>query len=559
MQKKSEPSSVESQTTEKQNPSKEASHKIYNLVIGLSGPYGSGCSSLAEELVRILNDWPGCKAEKISVSRLIDFWTDRFWGKNRQVVEHKGKTGKGDDTDRRDRLQVAGTKLRSSIEKEIIGKIIAHEIKTRGEDFESHSNIEGVGTLVFVVDSLKNYSDLKALRKIYKDEFFFCFVNANTEIRWQRMRNYKSWDENKKADFQKLDAIDSDEKLIHPEVNGYGQQVKKLAAHADYYFVNNSTRENLRDSAYRLTCLLFGYGISQPKNDERCMHLAFSSANNSACLSRQVGAAIFTSEGNILAVGHNDVPRSKGGLYSVEDINDHRCLNVGDRRCINDTNKEERFFKLAENIFENIKKQPGVKDIDEIRNNILDVIKRSEFKDATEYCRAVHAEMDALMSVCRNLSGSTIGATIYVTTQPCHNCTKHLICAGIRRAVYIEPYPKSLGEELHSDAITLNPQTDNTCDGKIAFVPYQGIAPRRFHDIFDMDEKRKDSEGKMCYTDKNTIAFSPKFAKKTEKRLRKPEDNESIGVSLNELIASQAITIELRKNQEKEDHKEKEK
>ena len=156
----------------------------------------------------------------------------------------------------------------------------------RGDDKQETS------TIVNIVDSLKNLSDLDSLRTIYQSELFFCFVNANNEIRWRRMRDYKSWKEEEKADFQNIDNIDSDQKQIDPEVKNFGQQVKKLASFADYYFVNNETREDLHNYAYRLVCLLFGLGINQPTKDEKSMHIAFSSANQSACLSRQVGAAI---------------------------------------------------------------------------------------------------------------------------------------------------------------------------------------------------------------------------------------------------------------------------
>ncbi|MDD2464106.1 MAG: deaminase [Desulfobulbus sp.] len=509
-------------------------HRLYNLVIGLSGPYGSGCSSVAEELTRILNDWPGCKAIRIQVSKLISIWSDK-------LLDIKDDLDGLNDTDRRKNLQQYGNLIRSKIDKEAVGHLIVHEIYKIGKDIENSPTLSlSIGTIIFIIDSLKNFNDLVCLRKVYKDEFFFCFVNSNNDIRWQRMRNYRSWSDKRKSDFQKLDDIDSDEKLVDPNVGNSGQQVKKLSSHADYYFVNNSTRENLQHSVSRLTHLLFGHGINQPTNDERCMHLAFSSANSSACLSRQVGAAIFTSDGNILAVGHNDVPRSKGGLYTIEDGNDHRCLNVGDRRCINDTNKEERFNNLTNSICDKLLEEFNSLNKDRVKEIISSIVEISEFKDATEYCRAVHAEMDALLSVCRNLSGSTIGSTVYVTTQPCHNCVKHLICAGVSRVVYIEPYPKSLGEELHSDAITLNPQSENNCEEKTAFVPYQGIAPKRFHDIFNMDVKRKEKDGRMCYTDKNTLAFSPKFSKKTEKRSRVDIANVS-GIFLNELKVASFI------------------
>ena len=70
-------------------------------------------------------------------------------------------------------------------------------------------------------------------------------------------------------------------------------------------------------------------------------------------------------------------------------------------------------------------------------------LKDAAVMDLTEYGRVVHAEMHALCDAAR-LGKAIKGATLYCTTFPCHNCTKHILAAGIRRVVYIEPYPKSL-------------------------------------------------------------------------------------------------------------------
>lgn len=546
-----------------QDNQQPAPHKVYNLLIGLSGPYGSGCSSLAEELSSILNDWPGCICERVQVSRLIKFWFPLITGE--PVVEDIS------DEKRRLKLQQMGNKLRNE-QPEIIGWMVAHDILGRGRDLEKNSDFKDVGTVVWIVDSLKNTDDLKSLRSIFKDEFFFCFVTANTETRWRRMRDYKSWKEKNKARFLEIDSIDSDQKQLDPVVEDTGQQVRKLAGEADYYIVNNETRKDLHSTAYGLVCQLIGLGINQPTRDERSMHVAFSSANQSACLSRQVGAAIFSKNGDIISIGHNDVPKAAGGLYSIEDEkHDHRCLNVGEKRCINDTNKEERFTGLTIKIasalrtyFKDLHLDDRVRDkiisqLDdcskgEISSIILNTVKKSEFKDATEYCRAVHAEMDALLSVCRNQNGSTIGATVYVTTQPCHNCVKHLITAGVEKVVYIEPYPKSLMEELHSDAISLNPQQHDSSNGKISFLPYHGIAPRRYHDIFDMAQKRKDNDGKICYTSKHNLSFTPRFANRVEKRTReiKPDADNDL-ITIHELRAVDTLLSLQPETQSQED------
>jgi deoxycytidylate deaminase len=81
------------------------------------------------------------------------------------------------------------------------------------------------------------------------------------------------------------------------------------------------------------------------------MYAAASAAINSACLSRQVCAAVTDANGDLLATGWNDVPIAFGDLYVADlkgdptDIHDKRCWNYGGK-CYND---EEKII-LAEHI-----------------------------------------------------------------------------------------------------------------------------------------------------------------------------------------------------------------
>jgi deoxycytidylate deaminase len=60
--------------------------------------------------------------------------------------------------------------------------------------------------------------------------------------------------------------------------------------------------------------------------------------------------------------------------------------------------------------------------------------------------------MEALMS-CARRGITSIGATVYCTTFPCHNCAKHIVAAGIARVVFVEPYSKSKALDFHDDSI----------------------------------------------------------------------------------------------------------
>lgn len=100
------------------------------------------------------------------------------------------------------------------------------------------------------------------------------------------------------------------------------------------------------------------------------------------------------------------------------------------------------------------------------------------FLDITEFGRAVHAEMAALLS-CARRGVPTKMHSLYGTTFPCHNCTKHIVTAGISKVYFIEPYPKSRAEELHGDSISMNGE-----EAKVQFLPFVGIGPRRYVELF---------------------------------------------------------------------------
>ncbi len=68
-----------------------------------------------------------------------------------------------------------------------------------------------------------------------------------------------------------------------------------------------------------------------------------------------------------------------------------------------------------------------------------------------EICFGVHAEQNAIAQ-CARLGISIEGGTMYVTHQPCTICTKIIINAGIKRVVYLNPYPDDFSQKLFDEA-----------------------------------------------------------------------------------------------------------
>lgn len=69
-----------------------------------------------------------------------------------------------------------------------------------------------------------------------------------------------------------------------------------------------------------------------------------------------------------------------------------------------------------------------------------------------DHCqRATHAEANAIVQGA--LHGvSLAGATAYCTHEPCVNCSKLLISAGVERIVYAQPYPDAVASLLLAEA-----------------------------------------------------------------------------------------------------------
>ncbi|MDP1679252.1 MAG: deaminase, partial [Candidatus Nitrotoga sp.] len=128
---------------------------------------------------------------------------------------------------------------------------------------------------------------------------------------------------------------------------------------------------------------------------------------------------------------------------------------------------------------------------------LITVLNESRISSLIEFSRAIHAEMDAILSALRQ-GKSIVGSRLFVTTFPCHYCARHIVTAGIDEVQYIEPYPKSLAYKLHRDSIALKPGADGLPSAggtKVVFRPFAGVAPRLYQMAFLKDRDLKDKNG----------------------------------------------------------------
>ncbi|MBF4374960.1 anti-phage dCTP deaminase [Vibrio anguillarum] len=439
------------------------------LIIGLCGAIGSGVKALKENLIHQLES-SGYKTVHIRISNIIAERTDPTL---------KDLTG----YERYEKLQNNGDLLREKYKNSILAACAIEEIalarsevceNTPSSEEDDDSVLKTKEKIAYIIDQLKHPDEVKLLRSVYPRNFYLIgLIRTETERRL-------NLEEEKIKDVQIDELIRRDRKSVKN-----GQQVEKTLHNADYFIHNvHNHSQLLEKSVDRFIKLVHDVNGMTPTIDEIGMHSAYSASLRSACLSRQVGAAISDEVGNIIATGCNDVPSFGGGLYNSSSTKDFRCVHRG--QCSNDKHKALLKEEIKEILTQKISNGNIVKEL------VENITSNTKIDSLIEYSRAVHAEMDAIVSLARSIRQSSVGMTLYSTTYPCHNCARHIVAAGILRVVYIEPYEKSLALKLHDDALT-----DANGTHKVVLVPFEGVSPRRFEAFFRQNTKRKNDEGRV--------------------------------------------------------------
>jgi cytidine deaminase len=392
-----------------------------------------------------------------------------------------------------------GDELREKTETNaILGSLSAYLIgATRASE-------EPRGRTAWLLQSFKRPEEINELRRIYGARFILLGVHAPEAVRQRsQAHRWQRWASDTTRRYEEEATADIRRDEHDPQVR-HGQALRRTFAEADF-FIDARTDAKLKETLPRAIRLIFGEPFEPPVRDEQAMYHAFTAGLRSAEMGRQVGAAIVKPEGDVLAVGTNEVPSGKGGLYWSPDQPDGRDFaqqppldsnSLWQRRIA----REVLVRMATTNWATRDRFSEPISDVLDVREEELDEflkdIAGTRFRDITEFGRAVHAEMDALTAAAR-LGISVNGATIVCTTFPCHSCTRHLIASGLRRVVFLYPYTKSLARELHEDAIVFEPERSNLSVGKVAFEQYIGVAPRCYPQYFGFGQTpRRDESGR---------------------------------------------------------------
>jgi deoxycytidylate deaminase len=87
----------------------------------------------------------------------------------------------------------------------------------------------------------------------------------------------------------------------------HGQRVASIFHDADF-IVSLDAPESVQAQVTRFCELIFGSNVISPTKSEYGLFVAKAAALRTLDLSRQVGAAIFSPSGEVMALGSNEVP-----------------------------------------------------------------------------------------------------------------------------------------------------------------------------------------------------------------------------------------------------------
>lgn len=359
------------------------------LIIGVAGSFGSGCSYIAENILRDKEEYNFLSLSKDILRPLF-----------------QKETGKDPNHVPRRELQDFGDKIRKERDFDYLAQ-------------EAVKKIEVTQNRKWVIDSIRNPAEVSCLRG-YSRNFWLFGVYADREKRWERVKDVYNGN---------MRAFDDDDKNDTGEDNAlHGQRVGDCFYGADIVFQNNEPyaevgNEDFERFAGRIRQYLDL--VSQPlarqrpiRQEEALMAMAYAISQRSSCMKRKVGAIIVDPFGNVISSGFNEVP-----------ANEKPCEKKY-KSCYRDWVCSKFFEDLKTEIPEAEGKEAELNGLFRKRFKILD------------YCRALHAEENAIVNLARNGSSVLLErCTLYSTTYPCRMCANKIVQLGIKHIVYLEPYP----------------------------------------------------------------------------------------------------------------------
>jgi deoxycytidylate deaminase/dephospho-CoA kinase len=374
------------------------------LVIGLTGPVGSGVSTVSRTF------------ESLGFHRLCLSDAIKSALREKEKLQPLLPLDEAHVPGFRQKLQDIGNEGRR--------KSLSHWVDIALKDDPGEKDL--------VVDGIRNLAEVRGLRERFP-RFFLASIHASPAVRWNRLMDQ----------YQKnLKQFERDDQRDSHEDDAEGQQVADCVQHADYSFINEDDGGSTSIRGAKLTELLqpdidlmrhSSPGSPSPPflrpatPDEVHMATAHAQSQNSRCIKRLVGAVIVDQKNLPLSLGYNENP-----------VGMAPCITAF-RHCYKDEDMHRQLEQMGKIHCPGCGTEVALLAAPWTCPKCRENLKLRLFPSRNmELCTAVHAEERAIKSLAgRDAKGSTI----YTTTFPCFQCSRSIVDAGIQRVVYVEAYP----------------------------------------------------------------------------------------------------------------------
>jgi deoxycytidylate deaminase len=342
----------------------------------------------------------------------------------------------------------------------------------------------------FAIESFRNPYEVEYFRYRYY-EFYLFSIYADEKLRQARHNFSDIRDKRDRGVFNKITEI-------------YKQNVTRCVYLADIAVSNCSSINEMYVKLLQYYALIVSPGCITPSSHEMFMNQAYSLSLKSSCISRQVGAVIVNKHGYVVGAGWNDPGEGQigCGYRNVGDLarlpNDILITNpIGKdqfredliRRkdydycfCYKDEYSKYDIYKSIIELMrirkESLKKLGATK---EILNKMEEMLTNDLKVKRLEYCRALHAEENALLQSAKVGGLGVTGGRIYTTSFPCELCAKKIYQTGITEVIYVEPYPNSISQDVFfKEGIR-----------KVELIQFEGVRSHSFFRLYKsvMDKK----------------------------------------------------------------------
>lgn len=365
---------------------------------------------------------------------------------------------------------------------------IVHLITTIIKGYHKSDNLHGLkdGTRI-CIDSLRNSFEARYLQERFSAFYLINVYNEDFRSTLKKLVTEKNRSQN--TERQKL-IIEAINQLYKKEAKSEVEDghlamhdVDTCVSNAEIHITNRGNEEKsqsfinthfytLAEQWMKFAALIQRPGLFSPDTEERCMQIAYTAKFNSGCISRQVGAVITNKDGSIRTIGWNDPPQGQVpcGLRDVADLLKIRTKHftpasdeqVGMMYSEYEIGNNPNYKVYADGTigFKEILSDPKIKET-------VKKWKQENENISLPYCfkqchttwfekergnsfhqRAIHAEENAMMQMVRYGGESLKGGIIYVTASPCEICSKKLYQIGVRKIVFIDPYPGIAPEQV---------------------------------------------------------------------------------------------------------------